>query len=94
MTILTVPTPASRALLQASTLGIMPPDMVPSAISASTSSSVRESILDPESETSLRIPGTSVMATISLQSMPAAMPATMVSALTFSFRPSASLPMG
>ena len=94
LTILTIGTPASRAFLQASTLGIIPPDMVPSAMSASTSARVSELTLDAGSSTSSRTPGTSVIVIISLQPMPAATPDTMVSALTLSFVPSASFPIG
>ena len=94
LTILTVETPASRAFLQASTLGIMPPEIVPSAMRRSTSSRVRESTLEPELLMSSMMPGTSVMVIISLHPTPAATPATMVSAFTLSILPSASLPMG
>ena len=94
LTMRTAPAPASRAFLQASTLGIIPPDIVPSAMSSSTLSRVSSSIFDEGSDTSISIPGTSVMAIISVHPAPAAMPAAIVSALTFSILPSASLPIG
>lgn len=93
-TMRTAPAPASSALRQASTFGIIPPDIVPSAMSASTSSRETLSSFEEGSPTSSSIPGTSVIVIISSHPTPAAIPAAMVSAFTFSMSPSSSFPIG
>ena len=82
-------TPRSRVSRQPSILGIMPAEMVPSAISRRASEALSEWIRLSGSATSRSTPGMSLRTTSFSAPIAAATAVAAVSALTFSFSPSA-----
>mmetsp|Transcript_99562 Transcript_99562/g.138317 ORF Transcript_99562/g.138317 Transcript_99562/m.138317 type:complete len:331 (+) Transcript_99562:200-1192(+) len=83
-------TPSLMALRQQVTFGIIPPATMPSSMSFEAPVSSTSEMREPESLTSRRMPGTSVMRTNSSASKAPAMAAAAMSAFTFKKLPSES----